>query len=701
MSSMTLPSSSGVQLTRSLTLELCLCALLTMTSRANAATITVNAGGDLQAALNAAQPGDTILLQAGAVFTGNYRLPAKGGSAFITLRSAAPDASLPPAGTRITPTYRPALASIRSNANGPALRTNGAAGYWRLLFLEFAPSASNSSANLVELGTTGSSQSTLATVPQHLVIDRCYLHGDPAYGQRRGVALNSGDTQVLNSYFADFKGVTQDTQAIAGWNGPGPYLIENNYIEAAGENILFGGSDPNIPNLVPSNIAIRRNSITKQPAWITQTWTVKNLIELKNADTVVVEGNTIEHNWAAGQQGYSILLTPRNQSGTAPWTVVKNITIQNNVIRHVAAVFNISGYDDLATSQQTHDIIIRNNLIYDVSATYHTASQLANGWIAQIGAGPKAITFDHNTIDNDGKNGIHLSRGQSPTGILIYDLAITNNFLRDNRYGAINGDGSTAGSPTLAMYAPNAYVHRNAIGTAVPAAYPSDNDPMTMVEWLASFVSIGSNYTLVSYSPERGAATDGKDVGVDFAELNAALAGAAAPPPPPPLPPPPAPGSTPYSGTPIAVPGPIQAEHYDKGGEGIAYHDTTAGNAGGAFRANGVDIQGTMDTGGGYNIAWVKAGEWLRYTVNVTSAGTYALDVRVASSGAGGTFHIEVNGVDKTGPIVVPNTGAWQTWQTVTKSGIALAAGEQVMRVVMDTNGGGGSVGNFNWIAVR
>ena len=75
-------------------------------------------------------------------------------------------------------------------------------------------------------------------------MDRCYLHGNPTYGQRRGLALNSGDATIVNSHFSDFKGVNQDTQAICGWNGPGPFLIENNYLEAAAENIMFGGTDP-------------------------------------------------------------------------------------------------------------------------------------------------------------------------------------------------------------------------------------------------------------------------------------------------------------------------------------------------------------------------------------------------------------------------------------------------------------------------
>jgi hypothetical protein len=145
----------------------------------------------------------------------------------------------------------------------------------------------------------------------------------------------------------------------------------------------------------------------------------------------------------------------------------------------------------------------------------------------------------------------------------------------------------------------------------------------------------------------------------------------------------------------------VQLENYDGGGEGVAYHDTTSGNSGGAYRTNNVDIETTGDTGGGFDLKSVKQTEWLKYTVNVAAAGTYTLDLRVASLGAGGTFHLEVNGVNKTGPLVVPNTSGWQTWTTVSKTGVSLAAGQQVIRVVMDANGASGSIGNMNWLKVR
>ena len=700
---------------------LCLALALFLPRPSAAATISVPAGGNLQAAIDAAKPGDVIELAAGATFDGPFKLRAKAGMSAtnrITIRSVL-SSGLPAAGVRITPAAAPLLANIRSTTAGVAIRTDAGAAYWTLMFLEFLPTSAASSANLVEFGAAGASQNTLSQVPHHLVMDRCYLHGDPGFGQRRGLALNSGDATIINSHFSDFKLVGQDTQAIMGWNGPGPFLIENNYIEAAAENIMFGGNDPSIPQLTPAGIKIRRNYITKNTQWMSQKWTVKNLIEFKNVKDVVLEGNIIENNWLAGQQGYSIVFTPRNQSNTAPWSVVRNIVIQNNVIRHVAAVFNISGYDDIHSSQQTQDITVRNNLMYDISKAWHTPRPAgldpANQWLgpgrlAIIGAGPKNITFDHNTVVNNGSSTIFIYGGKTPTGVQITGFELTNNLLSQQSY-AIYGDTKGQGTVALNYYTPAAIVQRNTFAGASAKLYPVGNDFPTMAQWLADFVNPSvavADYHLKSTSLSNNAASDGKDIGVDYTELMTVLnvdgtqgSTTTPAPEPDPAPAPPTGDTRPYNATVPSLPGKVQFENYDLGGMDISYYDTTASNAGGVYRTNGVDIQATTDTGGGYNLGWTAAREWLKYTVNVTTAGTYAIDVRVASKGAGGTFHIEVNGVNKTGPISVADTGGWQVWKTVTKTGVSLGAGTQIVRVVMDSAGASGYVANLNWFAIR
>ncbi|MBI3855857.1 MAG: VCBS repeat-containing protein [Planctomycetes bacterium] len=163
-------------------------------------------------------------------------------------------------------------------------------------------------------------------------------------------------------------------------------------------------------------------------------------------------------------------------------------------------------------------------------------------------------------------------------------------------------------------------------------------------------------------------------------------------------PPPPPPGQTPWGGSAAAIPGKILAVNFDNGGEGVAYHDLEAANQGGQYRTGeGVDIgTSSLSGGNGFAVGWCQAGEWIEYTVNVTVTGTYTLAVPVALPFVGGSFHVEFEGVDKTGAIAVPNTGGADTWQTVTKTGISLSAGTQVMRIVMDSNGSAGWVTNLN-----
>ncbi|HXG66233.1 MAG TPA: hypothetical protein VNO70_14115, partial [Blastocatellia bacterium] len=230
--------------------------------------IHVQAGDNLQAALNSARPGDTIFLEAGATYVGNFRLPKKEGTDWITIRSAAADSALPPPGSRVSPAHAPALPKIISPNSAPALATERGAHHYRLECIEFGI-APNVMLNygIVRLGDGGKEQNSLEVVPRDLVIDRCYIHGHPTADVSRGIALNSGQTAVINSYISECHGIGFDTQAICGWNGPGPFEIINNYLEGAGENVMFGGADPQIPNLVPSDITFRRNHCAKPLAW--------------------------------------------------------------------------------------------------------------------------------------------------------------------------------------------------------------------------------------------------------------------------------------------------------------------------------------------------------------------------------------------------------------------------------------------------
>src|SRR4029079_14972327 len=109
----------------------------------------------------------------------------------------------------------------------------------------------------------------------------------------------------------------------------------------------------------------------------------------------------------------------------------------------------------------------------------------------------------------------------------------------------------------------------------------------------------------------------------------------------------------------------------------------------------------TTDSGGSYNVKSVRAGEWLNYSVNIAHAGSYAVDFSVASSGTGGTVHLEIDGSPVTGAIVLPDTGGWNTWVTLTATGVTLPAGAHVLKLVFDTAGSAGTVADINWMSVR
>src|SRR5207244_4259648 len=149
-----------------------------------------------------------------------------GGASTITVQTA-PD-GLPPAGSRISPAFAGRLAKLRSPNSAPALQTAPGAHHWRIQLLEFQANAGGFG-DIITLGDGSSAQTSLSQVPHDLAVDRCYIHGDPSVGQKRGIALNSASTSITGSHIADIMAVGQDSQTMELWNGPGPFLIDNNY----------------------------------------------------------------------------------------------------------------------------------------------------------------------------------------------------------------------------------------------------------------------------------------------------------------------------------------------------------------------------------------------------------------------------------------------------------------------------------------
>ena len=465
-------------------------------------TIHVGAGGNLQAALDKAQRGDVITLAPGAEYRGPFRLPAVAGAGWIVVRPALADEALPAPGMRIDPS-RVRLPKLTSTS-GSVIATAPGAHHYRLVGLEIAPARGTFLRSLVDLG---GESTDLASLPHHIVIDRCYIHGDPQRGSRRGIALNARAVAVVDSYLADFKEVGADSQAINGWNGPGPFRIENNYLEAAGENVMFGGADPSIADLVPSDIELIGNTLAKPLRWRVgdarfegTEWSVKNLFELKNARRVLVDDNIFEYNWAHAQNGFAILFTVRNQDGRAPWSVVEDVTFRDNIVRHVGGGINLLAQDDIHTSRQTSRIAIINNVFSDVGG------QWGHGRLFQLLDGARDVVIDHNTAF---QTGTALFGGDRRPHL---NFVFQNNILMAGPYG-ISGSGTASGAAAVERYFPNAIIRRNVVVGGTPQTFPGDNAfPARLDEVGAAPARHGEAFTRLA-SRYAGTATDGGDPG--------------------------------------------------------------------------------------------------------------------------------------------------------------------------------------------
>lgn len=474
---------------------------------------TVGPGGDLQAAIKAARLGDTILLKAGATYTGPLMLPNKGrgkggDTDYITIRTS--DLSgIARDGNRISPANAPAMPKIVAPNKQAAVGTDEQAHHYKFIGIEFSPAADADYVyNLIDLGA--SDYRSVSQFPHHIVFDRCYVHSTGLNKARRGFALNSSETSVLNSYVSGFAGDGDETQAVAGWNGPGPFHIVNNYLEGGAEVLLFGGGDPSIENLVPSDIEIRNNYLHKPAEWQGRA-TIKNTLELKNARRVVIDGNLLE----SGLLVPAVLLTVRNQNGRAPWSTIEDVQVTNNIVRHASAGINILGNDNEHSSQEAKRIRIANNLFVDVFNPNDIA------YFLQI-SGTDSVTVEHNTVQQAGN--IISSYGQPAR-----NFNFLNNIVQFNLYGiACSVEARTCPDVPFCNCFPRGSITGNVIADNrnVAATEPIGSRlPGNFI--VSSFDALGfagharGDWQLKTDSKYRGKGSDGKDPGVDVRALNA------------------------------------------------------------------------------------------------------------------------------------------------------------------------------------
>ena len=509
-------------------------------------TRTVLAGGNVQAALDAAQPGDVVELQAGATFTGNFTLKPKPvvtpslaarawdtitGQATLPLkvwvRSTA-YAQLPPPGTRAGAESAAAMAKIVSPNSLPALGFVGPANNWYFSGLEITNNwtvTNNTAWQIVALGfqdVTGSDQNatTADKLPDQVVFDRVWVHGQPTGNTRRGFTANTRAFALVDSTVNEIHEVGADNQAVGWWNAVGPSVIRNTWLEAACENFMSGGADTSIPNNTPSDLTFVGNLVTKPNRWrpghpdyVPPHWSVKNLFELKHVRRAKIDGNTFDGWWPDAQTA-AFAFTVRNQSGSNPWATVEDVSFTHNRVgKNIAgSLMNFLAHDSPGSgggvSQQMTRVLVAQNLFEN-----------AEGFAFQVLAGPIDLRIRHNTaLVKDGVgNAIGLD-GSPQAQRMVFE----NNIVGPGQYFIV-GSNVGVGDPAIAAYAPDMRLVADVFfgpwptnGGATPSqigGHPGNFFPANRN--VVGFADLAAgNYQLAPGTAYKGKATDGTDPGV-------------------------------------------------------------------------------------------------------------------------------------------------------------------------------------------
>jgi hypothetical protein len=531
-------------------------------------------GEDPSKALSKASCGDTVELQAGATF-GALLLPQKNCDDlhWIIIRTSAPDSKLPAEGTRMTPCYagisflpgRPdlnckstenVLAKIEFNGkggSGPVTFAPGA-NHYRLIGLEITRAAPGVCVyNLVEFKGPA----------DHVVFDRVWIHGTAHDETTRGIFLGpSRYIAVADSFFNDFHcvartGACTDAQTMAGGlgNGPmGPYKIVNNFLEAAAENVLFGGG---AATAAPTDIEIRHNYLFKPLTWLKDQpgfvggrdgspFIVKNLFELKNAQRVLFEGNVLEHSWGGfTQTGFAILLTPRNQprgiENLCPNCIVTDVTIRMCKITDVASGFQfanpVDGQGHAAAKDggrySIHDIVLDNvqPVLYKgfgMFAQISTALRASNA--------PRLHDLKIEHVTAFALKALFVIGGP-PDEPKMSGLSITNNIFVTSGKPVFSTGGpvqencsimSIASAETLLRQCFSSLIFHHNVIVGPQDEWPKDNKTLKSVADVGfSDYKDGSpgNYHLSPRSKFKNAGSDQKDIGADVDAIEQATIG--------------------------------------------------------------------------------------------------------------------------------------------------------------------------------
>jgi uncharacterized protein YjdB len=486
-------------------------------------TINVSGSDNLQTVLDTAKYGDKIVLAAGASFTGNFVMPAKSGGTpgeWITIQGGA---TIPPEGTRVSPGTAANFPKLITNNVNPALKTAFGAARWRVIGIEITATTSLlENYGLVNLGDGDPSQNLVSEIASDLIFDRVYVHGQVNLDVKRCFGFNSARTALVDSYVSECHSKA-DAQAVGGWNGPGPYKIVGNYLEAAAEVIAFGGADPGVLNQIPSDMEIRRNHMTKPLSW-KGTWLTKNLVEFKFGRRILIEANVIENSAVDAQDGSAFVIWTVNQNGGCTWCITEHLTIRNNLIRNTAAGFQMTARALDHPSPSMQQVAIRNNVLIGLG----NPAVGTNGRIFLMQGIINSLTIENNTAFSP-NNSSFVWGGQQPSA----SLRIRNNLTGGGQYQIFSPQGQGTAAWNY-VAGPGSVFLGNVVALAEPANSPTGNFyPATLADigltgGAAAAYSVTASLTdltLASSSTHKAKGTDGKDPGANLALIQAMTVG--------------------------------------------------------------------------------------------------------------------------------------------------------------------------------
>jgi hypothetical protein len=521
--------------------------------------ITVNSGDNLQTAFNNAVHGDTININFTGIFTGNFTLPVKSNpdNKYIWVKSSATIVS---EGTRAVLADNVNMPKIKSSNTTAPITLDTGGGFWRFTGVDVSYTG-NVGAERKRMFSFGQSRlinDVVLEVPTNIILDRVIIRMDNSTDDVvRGVMLNARNSAVIDSSIYDIHHRGSDSQAVNFWNTPGNIEIRNCFLNATGENLMIGGGDPASDAMLPRDITISRCHLKKSlswyeldPSWDGQFWSVKNILELKLGQYVLIEGCVLENCWEDAQNGMAFSFKITNQDGTAGlFAQTLDVTARKNIVdgANMGLIMNARDADNSPVADNhLRRVLVEQNLFTDINWNNWKGPEAQNrtdGLWLQMGSGvaspntPAVGVTDsavrHNTVINN-TNGSQVAIYFTPEVNAKHD-----NFkVEDNLYWwIIRGDGTGEGVATFDFYTSNLTwrYNLNVAGNSAPYgsyltgtnnAFPAS---VSFVDFAGASGASPAGYALTSGSTYSATGTnpasDNTDRGANISQVISATSG--------------------------------------------------------------------------------------------------------------------------------------------------------------------------------